>query len=472
VSAGTAVAARRPAKRAGEQPVPCFCSRPEAEHPTGSCARFQARPCACGHAHAAHLGVCRECDRCKMYRADQTPEFLLRAGVHAGEWSIQADARLRALMRPGNEMKVRVYACGLLHATRRRLATRIDEQGRRVPLAPADIVRTLNALERGAGRANDQNVYRALVDLESEGMVRREGRARGNVRLYFYFRPLTAKRVDRSVSQNLVTFDQNRSVSDSDINHLSESIILHMQSLVVKSALAGVRKLAEIDPEILVRFDQNTEAREILDHLADLVKSDYIRLLNLVKNGGAYKEASSITSREEPGPESSSSSVAIEDPAVAAEATTTSPPPFDPSAPLTRSLFERELTASFVDAGKPAPTAKQSARAFRELPSDARGYYIEDLRRRIAGVNSPGVLITDVPAFAAAWPRIKLKREAEWRQRQEFAARREKQRAAQQQQAGEFEREMRRAAADPAHPDHEFAREYLRGAPQIARGAS
>ncbi len=82
--------------------------------------------------------------------------------------------------------------------------------------------------------------------------------------------------------------------------------------------------------------------------------------------------------------------------------------------------FANHLRAAFVNAGKSAPSTPQIAQAQKDLPDDqeARLMFVDQLRPKMSQIRGPGVLLTEVPAFTAAWPLILAKKEAQFAQQQ------------------------------------------------------
>lgn len=458
--------AKKPASRVGGDQLHCYCNRPAHEHPTRACSVFQVRPCVCHHAHSAHLGACTErgCD-CRGYREDRTPEFLLRSGIHAGDWQFIAAPQLEYWMRPGHPVKMRVWACGMLDAigNRRRVATHMNKAGKIVPTTPTDILRRLNALDSIA-RLDMPAVCNAIVELHEEGAARKHGKWKGQVRLCFYLRPLPLKQApkDGSVSQILVYSDNNFPASDTKNDHLRDALILRLRGSVVKHVLGALRKELEADG-IVVDPDNKERVLEILEPALNVVCEAYNQALIVVKNGGVYKE-DSIPSSNEAQPSSSSlrSFSVVEESEHPSASTTTIEPVFDPTAPLNKTLFHQELQKVFVEGDKPAPTKQQSDQAHAKLEADARGFYIDDLRARISGIWHPGALAIDAATYAESWPRRKDKLLAEWKQRQEFAARRAQQHTDLQDE-GFKAAERTLADSNASEFEKELAREIVEG---------
>jgi hypothetical protein len=282
----------------------CRCSHAAAAHIAGGCTRcdcrsFRLRPCVCGHSRAEHVPGCAACS-CKQFRIDKTPDFLLRMGVHAGEWQFVTVPQLEFLMRPGHAETVRIWACGMKHSIgqRSRMAVKAKD-GEKVPLSPSDIVDELNALDT-IGRMTRQNVRRALAELERAGAVRRAGRQRNNVRLFFYARPLTSRQVPDEEENLVVKSDYQSPVSDSLGSHLLEQQISRIQGVVVKTVLRGLREVCKAE-NLVVKSDYKNIIQEALKPALEVVSDAYQRLLFVVKSGGAYKEDSISSSiRESP----------------------------------------------------------------------------------------------------------------------------------------------------------------------------
>ncbi|MCC7497310.1 MAG: hypothetical protein IT160_07020 [Bryobacterales bacterium] len=302
----------------------CYCSHPASDHNEQGCSqcdcqRHQARPCVCGHGAAQHHPTCEveACD-CKRFAEDRSPGFLLRRGVRAGEWQFITVDQLRFLMRPSNpDPTTRVWACGMLHSVgqRNRLAVKEAPAGK-TPLSPADIVQELNALDP-IGRMTKQTVRRELVELEQRGAVRRSGRHRNNVRLYFYLKPLTAKTVqpEPTVENLVVCTDYQISPSGSKDATYRSNQISHIQGTVVKSFLGALRKdLMALKPglaDLVVHPDYQNLVQQTAQEAALVVCSAYQRLLLVVCSDSPYKEDSISSSKGDPVPASSSNTPPI-----------------------------------------------------------------------------------------------------------------------------------------------------------------
>ena len=313
-SSTAAALARKPIRTAGATEM-CFCGHAhrgaDCEH--CECTHFQLRPCTCGHPAERHGKTCLEkgCD-CRRYVADRTPEFLLRRGVRAGEWQFIAKDRLRWLMRPDQPFTIRVWACGMLHAGRTRLAVKVDKNGDTAHYTPMDIVRDLNAVDP-MGRATKHHVRRSLWELEKEGAVRRVGRQRLNARLYFYERPLASRTVEpepvlgaRFGPQKSVLGAKSgpqKSVSPSTPNHLQKDNFSHVRAALVKSLRKAFESALPPDLDLGAKSGYQKVLDEVLEEVLLVAKSGYQKLVLVAKSGPPLnKEVSSsvVTAAEEP----------------------------------------------------------------------------------------------------------------------------------------------------------------------------
>ena len=235
------------------------------------------RPCVCGHRATLHAPSCQDAAcACRQFRPDQSPEFLLRLGIRAGEWQFITVPQLQFLMRPEQDQTTRVWACGMLHSIgqRSRLAVKIGPNKNRVPLTPTNIVNELNAFDPIA-RLTVQNLRRSMEKLEGLGAARRAGRTKGNVRLFFYARP--RKR------NFIVGADYKGQRSPLFSSGYSDVIILHIQGTLVKSFRNAIRKnLQLLAPEIVVEFDYETAIDVVLEPLLKLLESAYLDIISKV----------------------------------------------------------------------------------------------------------------------------------------------------------------------------------------------
>jgi len=293
----TAAVLKKAPQTAGAAPLRCLCDAVERGHPTEKCQKFQPRPCAnCGRPWSVHQETGSKC----KYREDRSPGFLLKMGIRAGDWQFMPRPRLEAMMRPGNELKTRVWACGLLHAQRGRLAVRANREGILVPLTPGDIVEELNALDT-IDRVDKHSVRKALWELEREGVARRVGSVRKNVRLYFYVRPLTKRDLPDFIPQsNLgVISDPQISASDTNQSQLADEYFSHFRGLVVKNFRTALRRTLELEPGLVVNSDHQIMIDNLLEKALEGVKSAYQEAILVVRNAPAYKEDSSFISSTE-----------------------------------------------------------------------------------------------------------------------------------------------------------------------------
>ncbi|MCZ2079020.1 MAG: hypothetical protein LC130_28980 [Bryobacterales bacterium] len=230
----------------------------------------------------------------------------MRRGIRAGHWQFITSEQLQWLMRPEQEFRVRVWACGMLHSIgqKRRLAVKwINLNGKQtaVPLSPADITAELNALDT-IGRACRQHVRRALADLEAQGAVRRVGELRDKIRLYFYLRPLTQKRVRREEPENgfqVAKFGYLTPLSPTNNNHLRDAYFSHKTACVVKSFLRTAREVlieAGLDSDQVAKSGYLKLVEETAENLAQVAKSGYQKLLQVAKSAPPYKEDSIVIS--------------------------------------------------------------------------------------------------------------------------------------------------------------------------------
>jgi hypothetical protein len=272
----------------------CYCTHSADDHrgPAGlnergglctlcACEHYLRRPCVCGHLAGGHNGAClvRGCNRCKAFRQDNTPEVLLRAGVRAGDTTLTTTARLRFLQRPDIPVRIRIWATGLLHADRGRLAVKRDESGNTVPLTPADIVKELNALDTVPCVINCRREFRFL---EQMGAMRRVGGSRGarySLRLYFYLKPLP----NRLISEDDEEFHTDRSVrmesvSCSNPTYLQNALILPAKRGLVKLFLKVLTETHEWevanDADRSVQIaDRSVRIEQSLEPVTELLKS-------------------------------------------------------------------------------------------------------------------------------------------------------------------------------------------------------
>lgn len=299
---------KKPPQSFGEIGVRCFCSSIEAEHPTRQCKLFQPRPCTCGHPYSLHIGRCKhkEC-QCRAYREDQTPEFLARSGIRAGEWGFFTIPQLQAVMRPGNDPTDRVWACCLIHAMNRqgretkrnqaRLATvryLADPKDERSwaarPLLPDDIVKKLNALDNIA-RMDKWTVRHEIRENERRGRLRQVGKTRKNIKIFVYLRPLTRRNLP-----NLVVYPDHQipanPTNDKDLSVSVMHTIIPIRASFVKTFRGQLRKLSESNPDLVVHPDHEKFIDEAAAEIDLVVQRAYQRMGLVVCSEAIYKEDS------------------------------------------------------------------------------------------------------------------------------------------------------------------------------------
>jgi hypothetical protein len=265
----------------------CYCTHSADDHrgPAGlnerggpctlcACEHYLRRPCVCAHLAGGHNGAClvRGC-KCKAFRQDNTPEVLLRAGVRAGDVTLTTTARLRFLQRPDIPVRIRIWATGLLHADRQRLAVKRDENGNLVPLTPADIVRELNALDTIPCAINCRREFRAL---EQMGGMRRVG-GQSNMRLYFYLKPLP-NRYKEEDAGNLAHVDRSvhmcwksSMISGSYESYLQDVLIMPAKKALVKLFLKVLTETHE--GGVVTEADRSVQIERALGPVTELLKS-------------------------------------------------------------------------------------------------------------------------------------------------------------------------------------------------------
>ena len=331
---------RKPAGRAGaERAELCFCNHKRGDHADGSCTHcdcwhYRRRPCTCGHRAELHAaGPCQdpEC-KCRQFRRDESPEFLLRRGVRAGEWQFISDAQLLYLMRPSQDPTIRVWACGMRCAIglKKRLAVQKDASGapkrdkfgKLIPLTPGDIVAMLNALDT-IPRMTKQIVRRELEELERQGAARRVGRIRCNVRLFFYFKPLRSRTTNPDL---VVCTDYQTSGSASNDETSERAVILRLRKIFVKSFLSALRKDLG---DLVVQPDYQKRVEEAVDELAEVVQAAYQNLKLVVCTAPQASDKQQGISELQTGPGASSFPVVKN--TLAEQTSSSSSPPIKPT---------------------------------------------------------------------------------------------------------------------------------------------
>ena len=317
---------KKPPQSAGGTGVRCFCNSVEAEHPTRHCKLFQPRPCTCGHPYSLHAGRCKDTDcKCRSYREDGTAEYLLRAGINAGNWAIAAIPQIAALMRPDNpDPTTRVWACVMVHVLDRRNGEPKIVNGRKVqriqarlatkqfladpqdekswksrPLLPDDIMKELNALDQ-VPRIDRWIVRREIRELERRGALRQVGKIRKNVRLFAYLRPLRSRELPElpdSPEPNLVVCtDHQIPGSPTEQRDLRETLRSHICGVFVKTFRGGLRKLAETE-NLVVSPDHEKIIGDAAAEIDLVVQRAYQRMGLVVCSEAIYKEDSNTSSK-------------------------------------------------------------------------------------------------------------------------------------------------------------------------------
>lgn len=391
----------------------CFCTRSAEEHPTSECPRYQPRPCVCGHPYSTHASRCQaghdpatdKVCTCPGYREDGTPEFLLRAGIRAGEWGFCTLAQWRALMRPGNLLKTRIYACGMSHtiAHRRRMAMKLDSQGKLVSLTLTDIVDELNTLDAFA-RVSVGNASRAMTELERDGLARRTGPKAKNRSLFFYLRPLSKRSVpDPQVSNLVIIFDNQESAIDTNHNHLADISYLHFQGILVKTFFAAIRKTLEPEAGLVIKSDNQEKILSVLAPALEVVKFAYHQALKVMKSDNPYKEVS-ITSKEELQQSVSQSMEAETD-----RLTDSPPPPPEPEplsdkqeewSPILEAFEELNVLADDAEAQRMISACREAAPELRlEVPEIAAAVVQRGAKLSPKVVYPVRFLAKDIPKY-------------------------------------------------------------------------
>ncbi len=270
----------------------------------------QVKVCLCRHPSSVHTAgsigsACTLCE-CRGYRQDQSPQFLLRMGIRAGEWQFITAPQLEVLTKPDKPMTVemiRVWAVGMRHAIgqRSRLAVKTDDRGnavldkfgRPVPLAPGDIVDELNAQD-ALGRIDRHRVRRALRQLERLGIARITGRrVKNGVQMFFYARPIPVRTVEEP--EIVVSPDHNGSASDSKDSHLLDAQLSHICGTLVKTIFRSLRKLSETGA-IVVNPDNKDIIEKELQPALKVVGDAYKKLVSVVATDNKASESLKETS--------------------------------------------------------------------------------------------------------------------------------------------------------------------------------
>lgn len=297
-------------------PEVCFCKHEAANHLHGlgscqkcDCKGLHLRPCICGHGIAEHVGKCKHpgCE-CRSVRIDRSPEFLLRMGLGSGSWQFISTPQLEYLMRPTQEHKVRVFAAGLKMAmgNNRRLAVKF-KGGKQVPATPADILSMLNATEK-IGRLQRQHVYRALLELEKDGVCRQSGRpVRGARLLYFYARPRPSRLVAEDpntetetpapeTEEIVITSGYNVPLNLTDERYLRDVIILPAKASLVKIVSKSLRE-ALPENSFVITDGYKEELEKIVEDALNVLADGYKRL-SIVTSHGAFVTAGDAAYKE------------------------------------------------------------------------------------------------------------------------------------------------------------------------------
>lgn len=358
---------------------------------------YEGRPCTdCHHAASAHGVRCgiKGC-RCRKYTPDTTPEFLLRTGLHSGDWQYIAIDQLRTFLRPGEPVKHRVYAYLLLKAIGQangkdrntgRLAVKFVEKGKPLaPIQPDDILRDLNKLDT-LDRIDKNYLRRMLHELECEGRIRQVGRVRKNIKLFVYARPLK-----RRVSVPPLPLEKPKNLgvelhpqileTPTDDNYLRDKLVQHLRGPVVKAIRKAFRDTLGSIENLGVNLHPEKFIEETVEQVLLGVWDHYQKARLGVNSSGVYKEASSLPYREENGASSSSSTGTVES---AAQTTTTEP-----------DAFHSAICATFRAAGKTRfPNRKQTTEMRVQLREHAPAFLVfltpETLVKR--NVQGPGLL--------------------------------------------------------------------------------
>jgi hypothetical protein len=164
--------------------------------------------------------------------------WMAELGLKEGEWFHGSKPALRGGMRPNFALKTRVWCCGRLHSESfQGECAKTMFRGKTIPLSPFHIAKELHdeALlfyaqagkkltdeQKARLKVGRQNIRRALVELEEEGVAERRTEdgtplrdlspkqlkrlQTGKIRLYFFIRPRPAKNVPEVVKNDYLMF--------------------------------------------------------------------------------------------------------------------------------------------------------------------------------------------------------------------------------------------------------------------------
>jgi len=388
------------------------------------------------------------------------PEWMAEHGVKKGEYLMLTKAQLKTRQRPGNPLKVQVWATGILHTAGYRGQKAVTlMNGKKRPLTPADIIKELHAIAKqfyrdGGIEATEEEleklketketIRRVLAELEDDGVALRtdlSGKklsdlseeelhrlSSGKILMYFWLKPKNAatgtvsqewekqQRLLRvpNVGKNLLPhFSIRKILNLFDVGKFTKKQISapEFQSAVTHSYEAARTAFLQT-----FEVDMRRLPSEVVTPRSPEVDAGGGALERI--GGKDSKSSSSAGKRTTDDDENQRTAPSAE----REEANTQPPDLFDPK------QFHAQVCKRFVEAGKPTPGPKLTKPIFEALHGQQAPFLEFLTPARLQPIRSAGVLPDLLQNFLDHWQNGGAAREAEYQA--EIA--REKQHTAQQ----------------------------------------